>query len=211
MGFGHRVYKNFDPRATFMKKLTHKLLGHLAIRDPKLDLAVKLEEAALRDPYFIKRKLYPNVDFYSGIMLKAIGIPTSMYTVLFAMGRSIGWLSQWNEMMETSQMRICRPRQLYDGPELRHVGHGVRPLVSVQALASGGATPPQRASLRTDNLSPSHALFGAHQDLAHTRELKRGTSLVIAPDVGNDYSWDPEVKPEEVSSARRVEDVNVRV
>merc|ERR1719506_1154100 len=98
MGFGHRVYKNYDPRAAVMKDLTHKVLRHLEVNDPKLELAVKLEETALSDEYFVKRKLYPNVDFYSGIMLRAIGIPTSMYTVLFAMARSIGWIAQWNEM-----------------------------------------------------------------------------------------------------------------
>ncbi|KAF4662509.1 hypothetical protein FOZ61_002401 [Perkinsus olseni] len=120
MGFGHRVYKNFDPRATYMKKLTGEVLEACGYRDdPQLMLAVALEEAALNDPYFTARKLYPNVDFYSGIMLRAIGFPVSMYTVLFAMARSIGWITQWREMISEGQLRIGRPRQIYVGSRMR--------------------------------------------------------------------------------------------
>eukprot|EP01084_Bolivina_argentea_P300077 517319_1 len=116
MGFGHRVYKNYDPRARVMQKICHELLEELNITDePLLELAMELERIALSDPYFIKRKLFPNVDFYSGIVLKAIGIPVSMYTVLFAVGRTIGWIAQWKEMIQDPKQRIGRPRQLYTG------------------------------------------------------------------------------------------------
>ena len=114
MGFGHRVYKNFDPRATILKKHCDKVLAKLGIKDPLLEIAKTLEQAALEDPYFIERKLYPNVDFYSGIIYKALGFPTNMFTVLFAMGRLPGWIAQWKEMMD-SDTRIGRPRQLYTG------------------------------------------------------------------------------------------------
>ncbi len=118
MGFGHRVYKNFDPRAQVMKQTCDEVLAELGINDPKLDLAMKLEEYALNDPYFKERNLYPNVDFYSGIILKAIGIPTSMFTVIFAMSRTVGWISHWTEML-SSPYKISRPRQLYTGYEKR--------------------------------------------------------------------------------------------
>lgn len=118
MGFGHRVYKNFDPRAQVMKQTCDEVLAELGIKDPKLDLAMKLEEYALNDPYFKERNLYPNVDFYSGIILKAIGIPTSMFTVIFAMSRTVGWISHWTEML-SSPYKISRPRQLYTGYEKR--------------------------------------------------------------------------------------------
>ncbi|NLY12590.1 MAG: citrate (Si)-synthase [Gammaproteobacteria bacterium] len=118
MGFGHRVYKNFDPRAQVMKQTCDEVLAELGINDPKLDLAMKLEEYALNDPYFKERNLYPNVDFYSGIILKAIGIPTSMFTVIFAMSRTVGWISHWTEML-SSPYKISRPRQLYTGYEQR--------------------------------------------------------------------------------------------
>jgi citrate synthase len=114
MGFGHRVYKNFDPRAKVMKKTADEVLAELGIEDPLLDIATRLEEIALQDPYFIEKKLYPNVDFYSGIILKALGIPTSMFTVIFAVGRTVGWIAHWNEMISGSY-RIGRPRQLYTG------------------------------------------------------------------------------------------------
>lgn len=119
MGFGHRVYKNYDPRAEVMRDACHKVLKELNIQDPLLDLAMELERIALEDEYFIERKLYPNVDFYSGIILKAIGFPTSMFTVLFALARTVGWISQWKEMIEEPTQRIGRPRQLYTGVELR--------------------------------------------------------------------------------------------
>ncbi|HCH56020.1 MAG TPA: citrate (Si)-synthase, partial [Rhodospirillaceae bacterium] len=116
MGFGHRVYKNFDPRATLMRETCHEVLGELGIKDdPLLDLAMELEKIALEDEYFVERKLYPNVDFYSGIIFKAIGIPESMFTVLFAVARTVGWISQWNEMIEDPGQKIGRPRQLYIG------------------------------------------------------------------------------------------------
>ena len=116
MGFGHRVYKNFDPRAKIMQKTCHEVLADLGIKDdPLLDLAMELENVALSDNYFIQRKLYPNVDFYSGIVLKAMGIPTSMFTPLFALARTTGWISQWKEMIEEPGQRISRPRQLYTG------------------------------------------------------------------------------------------------
>ncbi len=115
MGFGHRVYKNFDPRATVMKEACDKVLAELGIKDPLLEIAMEMERIALSDPYFVERKLYPNVDFYSGIILKAMGFPISMFTVLFAMARTVGWVSQWKEMMEEPSNRIGRPRQLYTG------------------------------------------------------------------------------------------------
>ncbi len=114
MGFGHRVYKNFDPRATIIKKQTDKVLQIMNKKDPLLDIAKKLEEAALKDSYFVERKLYPNVDFYSGIIYRALGIPTNMFTVLFAMGRLPGWIAQWKEMKDQDS-RISRPRQVYTG------------------------------------------------------------------------------------------------
>jgi citrate synthase len=114
MGFGHRVYKNFDPRAKVMKESADEVLAELGINDPLLAIAKRLEEIALSDEYFIEKKLYPNVDFYSGIILKAIGIPTSMFTVIFAVGRTVGWIAHWNEMISGSY-RIGRPRQLYTG------------------------------------------------------------------------------------------------
>ena len=119
-GFGHRVYKNFDPRAKVMRNSCHEVLNKLGIKDePLLDLAMELEDIALKDPYFIEKKLYPNVDFYSGIILKAMGFPTSMFTVLFAVARTVGWISQWKEMIEDPLQRIGRPRQLYTGPTER--------------------------------------------------------------------------------------------
>jgi len=120
MGFGHRVYKNFDPRAKIMQATCHEVLAELGIKnDPMLDLAIELERIALSDDYFVSRKLYPNVDFYSGIILKAMGIPTSMFTVLFAVARTVGWISQWKEMIEDPSNRIGRPRQIYTGAVAR--------------------------------------------------------------------------------------------
>ncbi|MBT4932093.1 MAG: citrate synthase [Rhodospirillaceae bacterium] len=116
MGFGHRVYKNFDPRAQIMRQTAHEVLGDLGIEnDPLLDLAMELERIALEDEYFVEKKLYPNVDFYSGIIYRAMGIPTSMFTVLFAVARTVGWVAQWNEMIEDPTQKIGRPRQLYTG------------------------------------------------------------------------------------------------
>ena len=119
MGFGHRVYKNFDPRARVMKEKADQVLGELGLEnDPLLAIAKRLEQIALEDEYFIEKKLYPNVDFYSGIILKAMGIPTSMFTVIFALGRTPGWIAHWNEMI-SNPYKIGRPRQLYTGPAAR--------------------------------------------------------------------------------------------
>jgi citrate synthase len=120
MGFGHRVYKNYDPRAKIMQRTTHEVLGELGIKDdPLLEVAMELERIALTDEYFIEKKLYPNIDFYSGITLKALGFPTTMFTVLFALARTVGWIAQWKEMIEDPNQKIGRPRQLYTGATQR--------------------------------------------------------------------------------------------
>jgi len=120
MGFGHRVYKNYDPRAKVLQAACHEVLDELGIRsEPMLDLAMELERIALHDDYFVQRKLYPNVDFYSGIILRAIGFPTAMFTALFAIARTVGWVAQWNEMIEDPSQKIGRPRQLYTGQTRR--------------------------------------------------------------------------------------------
>jgi citrate synthase len=118
-GFGHRVYKNLDPRASIIKKTCDKLLAKREIHDPLFDIAQELEQTALSDPYFIERKLYPNVDFYSGVIYRAIGIPTQMFTSLFALGRLPGWIAHWREMQLNKNKKICRPRQIYTGPQQR--------------------------------------------------------------------------------------------
>lgn len=115
MGFGHRVYKNYDPRAKIMRESCHEVLKALNVNDPMLEVAMELERIALSDPYFVERKLYPNVDFYSGIILRAIGVPTSMFTVIFALSRTVGWMSHWIEMIGEESQKIGRPRQLYTG------------------------------------------------------------------------------------------------
>ena len=120
MGFGHRVYKNYDPRARIMQRTTHEVLNELGIKDdPLLDVAIELEQIALKDEYFIEKKLYPNIDFYSGITLKAMGFPTDMFTVLFAVARTVGWIAQWKEMIQDPSQKIGRPRQLYVGEPQR--------------------------------------------------------------------------------------------
>ena len=119
MGFGHRVYQNFDPRAKVMQKTAEEVLNELGINDPIFDVARELEQIALKDDYFIEKKLYPNVDFYSGVILSAIGFPTSMFTALFALARTVGWVAQWNEMISDPEQKIGRPRQLYTGPTQR--------------------------------------------------------------------------------------------
>jgi len=120
MGFGHRVYKNMDPRANVMRETCYEVLKEQNLEnDPLFQLAMTLEKTALADPYFIERKLYPNVDFYSGIVLRALGIPINMFTVIFAVARTIGWVSQWNEMIADAEQKIGRPRQLYQGPARR--------------------------------------------------------------------------------------------
>ena len=126
MGIGHRVYKNYDPRAKVMQKTCHEVLDALGHRDdPLLKVALELEHIALEDDYFIEKKLYPNVDFYSGITLRALGFPISMFTVLFAVARTVGWIAQWNEMIEDPDQRIGRPRQIYVGPKKRDIPEGV--------------------------------------------------------------------------------------
>jgi citrate synthase len=120
MGFGHRVYKNFDPRSQILKRATDKVLEKLGIHDPALEIAKELEETALKDEYFIKRHLYPNVDFYSGITMRAIGIPIEMFTVMFAIGRMPGWIANWREIINDPKTRIYRPRQIYTGANERH-------------------------------------------------------------------------------------------
>jgi citrate synthase len=120
MGFGHRVYKNFDPRAKIIRAMCHKVLAQMGRSDnPLFELALRLEEVALKDEYFVSRKLYPNVDFYSGIIYSALGIPRSMFTVMFAIARTVGWVAHWQEMISDPNMRIGRPRQLYTGPTRR--------------------------------------------------------------------------------------------
>ena len=118
MGFGHRVYKKYDPRARLLKTCCDRVFKRLKVQDPLLDIARKLEELALKDSYFIERKLYPNVDFYSGIILRAIGIPTNMFTVIFAIGRMPGWIAQWKELYNDQNSRLTRPRQIYIGAPL---------------------------------------------------------------------------------------------
>ncbi|RDE05323.1 citrate synthase [Sphingomonas aracearum] len=119
MGFGHRVYKNYDPRATVMQKTVREVFDSLKVSDPVFETALRLEEIALNDPYFVEKKLFPNVDFYSGIILSAIGFPTTMFTALFALARTVGWIAQWNEMITDPAQKIGRPRQLYTGPTQR--------------------------------------------------------------------------------------------
>ena len=119
MGFGHRVYKNYDPRAKLVKEAADEVLSSLGVTDPLLDLAKELEEIALNDDYFKERRLYPNVDFYTGVIYKAMGFPTRMFTVLFAIGRLPGWIAQWHEMINDPETRIGRPRQVYTGPRER--------------------------------------------------------------------------------------------
>ncbi|MBT5072089.1 MAG: citrate (Si)-synthase, partial [Kordiimonadaceae bacterium] len=125
MGFGHRVYKNFDPRAKVLQQAAHDVLNELGVSDPLLDVAKELERIALEDEYFIEKKLYPNVDFYSGIILKAMGFPTEMFTVLFALARTVGWISQWSEMIQDPTQKIGRPRQLF-------IGEGERDYVDIE-------------------------------------------------------------------------------
>ena len=120
MGFGHRVYKNYDPRAAVLRESCHKVLKRIGTeKEPLLELAIELEQIALKDSYFIEKKLFPNVDFYSGIILKALGVPIQMFTALFAVSRTAGWIAQWKEMMEDPETKIGRPRQLYKGAQRR--------------------------------------------------------------------------------------------
>jgi len=133
MGFGHRVYKNFDPRATILKEAADDVLSELGIQDDLLGIAKNLEQVALNDSYFVERKLYPNVDFYSGIIYRAMGIPTNMFTVMFALGRLPGWIAQWKEMREDPKAKIARPRQIY-------LGEVQRPFLPLELRGGGGKT-----------------------------------------------------------------------
>ncbi|EWS80705.1 citrate synthase [Brachybacterium phenoliresistens] len=159
MGFGHRVYKNYDPRARFVKKIADDVLERLGVHDERLELAMKLEEIALKDDYFVERKLYPNVDFYTGIIYKAIGFPTHMFTVLFAIGRLPGWIAQWQEMIHDPETKIGRPRQIY-------TGHGERNYVHMESRT--GTTELRLEQLQVE-LEEEHR---AHQQkLAQERRL----------------------------------------
>jgi citrate synthase len=120
MGFGHRVYRNFDPRANIIREVAEQVLSKYG-NDPRMELAVRLQEIALKDEYFVERKLYPNVDFYSGIIYKALGIPVNMFTVMFALARTVGWIAHWTEMIGDPALKIARPRQLYVGSPKRDV------------------------------------------------------------------------------------------
>jgi citrate synthase len=133
MGFGHRVYKNYDPRARIIKWTAHQVF-EVTGRNPKLDIALELEKIALEDEYFVKRKLYPNVDFYSGIIYQALGFKPDMFTVLFAIPRTVGWLAHWNELMNDPEQKIARPRQIYTGAELRHLP-AEKPVIGVASEA----------------------------------------------------------------------------
>jgi citrate synthase len=146
MGFGHRVYKSYDPRAKVMKRICGELLGESALaNDPMFALANELERIALEDEYFVKRHLYPNVDFYSGLIMKALGFPNNMFTALFALARTTGWLAHWKEMIEDPEQRITRPRQLYVGPARRaYVPLHGRGLASESKLPNGPAMPSER-------------------------------------------------------------------
>ena len=164
MGFGHRVYKNYDPRARIMQKTTHEVLNELGIKDdPLLDVAMELEQIALKDEYFIEKKLYPNIDFYSGITLKAMGFPTSMFTVLFALARTVGWIAQWNEMIEDPSQKIGRPRQLYIGAPAARLRDGrpagVNATSSFRVRESGARNSSARWRYVGDLLEPSLALW----------------------------------------------------
>lgn len=173
MGFGHRVYKNYDPRAVVMKGLVQEVLADLGVTDPLLEVAMELERVATSDEYFVKRKLYPNVDYYSGIMLRALGIPTSMFTVMFAMSRTVGWVSQWNEMLNEGQMRIGRPRQLYVGQAEREFTRAQSKSIGVEGMLLRG-----RAN---SHLTMGHLAFSTEQ--AEKEEHAASSFLVTIPDI----------------------------
>lgn len=165
MGFGHRVYKNFDPRATYMRELCKEVFEGLKFTDPQLEIAEELERIALSDDYFKKRHLYPNVDFYSGIILRAIGIPVSMFTVMFALGRSLGWITHWLEMVGSGSMRIGRPRQLYQGVPQRDIPIPERPrAASVDSAAEdqGGKRPAASTTGPYSKLTKRNSSFQLH-------------------------------------------------
>ena len=183
MGFGHRVYKNYDPRAKIMQKTCHEVLNELGIKDdPLLDVALELERIALSDDYFIEKKLYPNIDFYSGITLKAMGFPTAMFTVLFAVARTVGWIAQWKEMIEDPDQKIGRPRQLYTGAPRRDYHADLTP--EIGGLRHGQSPAPIRTWIRlpcrvASTISAARALGEALPDF-HDR-IEPGERLDLAP------------------------------
>lgn len=173
MGFGHRVYKNYDPRAIYMRELCHEVFEGLKYHDPQLEIAKELEKIALADDYFKKRNLYPNVDFYSGLILRAIGIPVSMFTVMFALGRSLGWITHWLEMVGSGQMRIGRPRQLYTGQVQRELPE---PVEAIPAQRSYFAPTPRKSS--SVNLAASIGSSGLSMPKdTYSRQVSRSSEL----------------------------------
>mmetsp|Transcript_16958 Transcript_16958/g.28299 ORF Transcript_16958/g.28299 Transcript_16958/m.28299 type:complete len:502 (-) Transcript_16958:275-1780(-) len=181
MGFGHRVYKNRDPRATKMKMMCEEVLRSLKITNPLLSIAVALEEAVLKDEYFVKRNLYPNVDFYSGIVLLAIGIPKHMFTVLFALSRTVGWVTQWREMISESTQKIGRPRQLYTGPTLREVAplRARRPSLDSSLLGS------TRSLSNVSNSSPVMSPSVSLENLKFYNEGEKDDDFIESEDIFN--------------------------
>jgi len=174
MGFGHRIYKNYDPRALKMGQIAREVLESLHVKDSRLDLALQLERAALSDPYFVQRKLYPNVDYYSGIMLTAINIPVDMFTVLFAVARTVGWVTQWKEMIEEGNNRIGRPRQLYLGEKQRQYRADLEIEVDDEEndeATNWTPTPPH---------TPATLAFIAQQvDLSEQRRIRKTSSFAL--------------------------------
>jgi len=183
VGFGHRVYKHYDPRARIIKEACDKVLASLSIVDPLLDIARELEEAALRDDYFVERHLYPNVDFYSGIIYRAIGIPSNMFTVMFALGRLPGWIAHWKEMWDDPNGRIGRPRQLYVGPKARPFV----PIAERVAVSRGGEAQGWRLKAqgrrRVRRCAPS-STFGAHGAPCNYRLSLLPSALSLQPSAG---------------------------
>ena len=180
MGFGHRVYKNYDPRAKIMQKMCHAVLAETGHGDdPMLKVALELEKIALSDQYFIDRKLYPNVDFYSGITLKAMGFPTSMFTVLFAVARTVGWISQWSEMIEDPQQKIGRPRQLYTGVARRDYVDDGQAEVSAAAIRQIGKPDAiARPAFSCGGCEATHPRHCERSEAIHRRrKSRRGASL----------------------------------
>ncbi len=162
MGFGHRVYKNFDPRAKIIRETCHQVLAKLGRSDnPLFELALRLEEIALKDEYFVSRKLYPNVDFYSGIIYSALGIPRSMFTVMFAIARTVGWVAHWLEMISDPGMRIGRPRQLYTGPVRRDY-----------VRASRNASAPDSGDLCLEQLPRARGVGAPHRPAVHRADRR---------------------------------------
>ena len=167
MGFGHRVYKNYDPRAKIMQKTAHEVLNELGVKDdPLLEVAMELERIALHDDYFIEKKLYPNIDFYSGITLKAMGFPVSMFTVLFAVARTVGWIAQWKEMIDDPEQKIGRPRQLYTGVAAARIQADRQPLRAIGAFARSGS-PRKRPAVAKE--SPARTVVGEIDGPEHAR------------------------------------------